>query len=200
MVKGESRKGGIYLVIDCEVIQDLIPLVNDGAASEASVRLVREHCSQCSACNALTVDQTYNRTEAQTKDQQNLKTLKRSIYSAQLILAVIGILVGIWFSDSNNVLYNFYLMPLVGGLGYFALGRRSFWIPLVTAGLTELFALIRTIPLLDQNLVQNFRQMGESLTAMLFFAVIYAALSALGIAIAALLKYAFGRDRNDDEK
>ena len=39
--------------ITCDVCMDLLPLVQDGIASEDSKRLVEEHIKNCSACAML---------------------------------------------------------------------------------------------------------------------------------------------------
>lgn len=39
--------------LPCEVCRDLMPLVQDGVASEASRRLVEQHTAHCAACREL---------------------------------------------------------------------------------------------------------------------------------------------------
>ena len=38
---------------ECEIIQDLIPLVNDGVASNSSKELVLKHCKHCTICESM---------------------------------------------------------------------------------------------------------------------------------------------------
>mgnify|MGYP002547768194 CR=1 FL=1 len=40
---------------NCEVIRDLLPLVQDGVASEASCRMVQEHLEECEACRTFCI-------------------------------------------------------------------------------------------------------------------------------------------------
>lgn len=37
----------------CEIVQDLLPLYVDGACSEASAEMIKEHLETCSDCNAI---------------------------------------------------------------------------------------------------------------------------------------------------
>lgn len=37
----------------CEIVQDLLPLYVDGACSEASAEMVKEHLTTCADCNAI---------------------------------------------------------------------------------------------------------------------------------------------------
>ncbi|NMD43075.1 MAG: hypothetical protein GYA86_07185, partial [Firmicutes bacterium] len=94
-------------MVDCEVIRDLIPLVNDDVASEESKRVVNAHCERCGDCRRLLLDEG----GGQPDDNRIIRALKRSVLTTQLAVLAGGILIGIWFTGSNNILYNFYIMP-----------------------------------------------------------------------------------------
>ena len=38
---------------ECQIVQDLLPLVKDDVASEASIVFVQEHCRHCEECKKL---------------------------------------------------------------------------------------------------------------------------------------------------
>lgn len=177
-------------MVDCDVIKDLIPLVNDDVASEESKKMVRLHCENCSDCRELLI----NKSGAQPKDEKIIKALKKSILMTQLAIVSSGILIGIWFTGSHNTLYNFYIMPFVGVLAYLALRKKSLYVPLFIIVLTELAQLLKALPYLEAGLVENLCALGVILYGALFYAIIYALLSASGIAISFLLSYALGRD------
>ncbi len=40
------------MMINCEIIEDLIPLYSDGCASPASAKMVEEHLHECEGCRA----------------------------------------------------------------------------------------------------------------------------------------------------
>lgn len=178
-------------MVDCDVIKDLIPLVNDDVASEESKKMVGLHCESCSDCREL----LSNKIGYQPKDEKIIKALKKSIFTTQLAVGSIGILIGIWFTGSQNTLYNFYIMPFVGVLAYLALRKRSLYVPLFIIVLTELVQLVKALPYLESGLVENLHTLGVVLYGALFYAIIYALLSASGIAISFLLSYALRRDR-----
>lgn len=47
------KKGVKIMNDECEIIQDLIPLVNDGVASNSSKELVLKHCKHCTICESM---------------------------------------------------------------------------------------------------------------------------------------------------
>ncbi|MGI6616229.1 MAG: zf-HC2 domain-containing protein [Dethiobacteria bacterium] len=179
-------------MVDCDVIKDLIPLVNDDVASEESKKIVKDHCEGCSNCRGLLVSES----GPQPTDDRIIRALKKSVLSTQIALLAIGVLIGIWFTGSNNTLYNFYIMPFAGVLTYFALLKKSLYVPLFIFILTELIQLLRAIPYLGAGIVQNLQILGTIFHSTLLYAVIYALLSATGIAVAYLLIYAFRREKN----
>lgn len=178
-------------MVNCDIIKDLIPLVNDDVASEESKKIVNNHCESCSDCrNLLTNKPVYK-----PKDENIIKALKKSVLTTQLAVVAIGILLGIWFTGSYNALYNFYIMPFVGGLAYFTLRKKSLYVPLLIVVLTELLQLLKAIPYLKSGIVENLHSLGTILYSALFYSITYAFLSVIGIAISFLLNYAFRRDK-----
>ena len=180
-------------MVDCDVIKDLIPLVNDDVASEASKKIVGHHCERCSDCRSLLLGER----GCPPEDDRIISALKKSILTTQIALLAAGILVGIWFTGSNNTLYNFYIMPLVGALAYFALRKKSLYVPPFIIILTELLQMLKAIPYLDAGPVRNLQILGTIFKSNLFYALIYALLSATGMAVAFLLIYTFRRENNE---
>lgn len=180
-------------MVDCDVIKDLIPLVNDDVASEASKKIVDDHCERCSDCRGLLGGERGRPPE----DDRIIRALKKSVLTTQIALLAAGILMGIWLTGSSNTLYNFYIMPLVGALAYLALRKKGFYVPLFIIILTELLQMLKAIPYLDAGPVQNLQVLGIIFRSNLLYALIYALLSATGMAVAFLLIYAFRREKNE---
>lgn len=173
--------------IPCEVCQDLIPLVQDGAASQESVRLVREHVQECASCKAM-LEEGYCPPPA-IEDKKVLQGMRRELTGMGMLLVAGGILMGILFTYSAQMFHNFLLMPAVGGVGYLVFRKKGRWLPLAVLGISYLWLVFQEI----------WEQGGITVGAVispLFFALIYAGLTALGVLIAALLVFAFGKEES----
>lgn len=179
-------------MLSCNVIRDLIPLVNDDVASEESKIIVKGHCEGCSECRDLLT----SKPSCGPKDEKIIRTLKNSVLATQLAIVSIGILLGVWFTGSYNAFHNFYIMPFVGGLAYFALGKKSLYVPLSVFVMTELLQVLRAIPYLNIGQLLDLLGLGVILYSALLYAVLYALLSTVGIIVSFLLTYAFRRDRS----
>ena len=166
--------------ISCEVIQDLLPLVQDQVASEASCVLVQEHLQTCEACRnrQLQKDAAPEQQAQERMEQRMLRAMRKAIFLSGVALLAAGALLGAALTDSMGVFYNFILMPVLGILGMWLLRKKSFLVP---AGVFLLSYLVQ-VP-------------GLGWSAPLFYAVIYALFSGLGIGIGFLLSFAFGKER-----
>jgi len=116
-------------------------------------------------------------------------------FISQIAIAILGILVGVWFTTSNNILYNFYIMPLVGAVSYLALKKKSLFVPLGIITTVELMQILKTIPFLSYNFGKAINQIGTLLISNIYFGIIYAILSLIGILIAFLFEFTFRRDK-----
>jgi hypothetical protein len=115
---------------------------------------------------------------------------KKGIYLFSIIVLLIGAMIGVGLTNNKGTFYNILIMPLLGAIGYFALKKRWYYVPMGILALTFVWVLIRNAMegMLSQGLI------GEALTGSLFFSMIYIILAMIGVSIAALLKYAFGRE------
>jgi hypothetical protein len=86
-------------------------------------------------------------------------------------------------------------MPLVGGIAYFALNRKSLYFPFVLFILSYIWTLIKYI--FDSSYPTG--GIINLFIAPIFMSVIYSGLALFGIVIAFLLKFAF-RKEVDHEK
>ena len=160
----------------CEIIRDLLPLVQDGVASEASCRLVREHLETCEECrSAYSLDPL--KMPDETLDRRLIASVRKAFFLMGIVLLLIGALVGVAVTDSMNVFYNFILMPGLGMLGYWLFRGKSLLVPLGIFLLAYLFQIPGT------GFADSFPM-----------AVLYALLCGLGLGIGFLLDYAFARE------
>ena len=99
----------------CEIIRDLLPLVQDGVASEASCRLVREHLETCEECrSAYSLDPV--KMPDETLDRRLIASVRKAFFLMGIVLLLIGTLVGVLtmtvcsFFVNNFLVYPAYLL------------------------------------------------------------------------------------------
>ena len=161
--------------LPCEVIRDLLPLVQDGVASEESSLLVREHLATCECCkNNDSLTKAVETDEG--LDKKLLSSLRKTAFGIGVGLLLIGAVLGAALIDTSvGVFYNFVLMPALGILGFWLLGKKCFLVPI------------------GAFLISFLWQIPESGWYGWFYSLLFALFSAIGILIAYLLKVAFGK-------
>ena len=184
-------KQGIVCDITCDVCRDLIPLVVDGVASGDSTKLVQEHTARCEACRAY-MQEGAPADLPGPDDEKILKRLKRRMTVSALVFAVIGAVLCLVLRFS---VYLMWWMPVVGAAGY-VLARKRWWLVSVGVGVLALAGNF------CWNVVELARYGGGwsalwnsvswMLQSSLYQGVLYVALVALGVLVAALLHFAFG--------
>ncbi len=169
--------------ISCEVCLDLIPLVRDAAASPGSELAVRRHCESCESCRAVLGSPPA--AAAPAHDERVLRAVRRSLLLSGGALLIIGSLLGVMLFNSMGVFYNFLLLPALGAL--LVLGRRFWLCPAALALLTLLWTTV--------SMLRDGMPLADSLSAAAVYAVLYLLFTALGTLIAALLRFAFQKER-----
>lgn len=169
--------------ISCEICMDLIPLVQDRAASDDTQKAVTHHADHCPACQALLAQTP---APQQMDDRRVLHSLRQRLATTSLIFIVIGAFLGVGLSNSQAVFYNILIMPAIGALGYAALGKKAALVPVA------LFAFSYLVPLLQLFMQEDLLE--GAATTLLFWAIIYCGLCVLGLIIAALFHFAFRKD------
>lgn len=111
---------------NCEVIRDLLPLVQDGVASEASCRMVQEHLEECEACRTFCISEPVKMPD-ETLDRRLVASVRKAFFFVGMALLLTGAAVGVALTDSMGMFYNFILMPGVGMLGYWLFRGKSFF-------------------------------------------------------------------------
>lgn len=174
--------------ISCDVCADLMPLVKDGIASEDSRALVNEHlccCESCSRAYGIEIEAA-----AEWNDTAVLARIKKQMGISLLIVMIAGALFGMAIAGGSNLFYNALIMPAIGALGYVLLRKKSY---LAVGGLflfSFLWVAVREIV----GGFLGYGTAGQLIAMSAWWAVIFAAFSALGVLIAGLLHYAFKKE------
>ena len=205
----KQTQSGISVDISCDVCRDLIPLVADGVASADSEALVEHHTARCQECRAYLESGRSCPAGASPDDWKIIRRLRLRLTVRAALFMLAGLLVSVLVRYS---IYRSWWMPVVGAAGYFLL-RRHWWIvPLGVGALDFLWqaaSILRgwdayggSFPVVDllSTVLQDLYSAGVTVL-----------LVALGMAVAALLRFALGglswnrirkgsKDHEDEEK
>ncbi len=172
--------------ITCDVCMDLLPLVQDGIASEDSKRLVEEHIKNCSACARL-----YDvKALPAVNSEKIFMKFKRKAQAFFAMLIMFGLFFGLGLTDGREMFYNSLIMPVIGVLGYVVFRWKALY------ALPALMFVMH-IMIFVLNLIRRV-EYGD-FYSLVMWTVIYSIFVIVGIVIAGLLHFAF-RKENDDEK
>ena len=174
-------------MIPCEVCRDLMPLVQDEVASEQSRRLVEAHLEGCAACRAAFAAAENDVSERGPDDGKIIGAIRRKLLLGGVVFLTLGALLGIYLSNSMGMFYNFIIMPCVGAVGLLVFQKRWFLVPLGVMAVTYLSLVCGCA--LGGNM-----GIREVFTIPIPLAVIYMALTGMGVLIAALLRFAFSKE------
>lgn len=167
-------------IITCDIVQDLIPLVCDGVASPDSERLVRSHAEHCDECRQMLGSTDMPRQTAEIPppdDKKILAYIRRRYIVFVCLIMMLGAMIGVLFTGTEFIFQNLIIMPLVGALSYLCFKWKGSAIAVVVYIITAL---------------QGFL---EYESGMAWFGVIYGVLILVGMVIAALLHFAFGKNK-----
>lgn len=170
--------------ISCDICMDLMPLVNDGVASDDSTQAVMHHIQSCERCKGL-----YKGALPPPNTQRIKGKLRRKLFYVALCLIVIGTVYGLAIAAGQFMFYNAFIMPAIGALGYFALKKQSYFALVFVFLSVYLRWLWDSLGYLAQgSIVQAF-------VPPLWWALIYTGLCGLGLVIAALLHFGFRKEK-----
>lgn len=175
--------------ISCDVCLDLIPIVKDNVASQASKKLVEEHIELCEECKELY--NSFENEEIMIDDTNVIKKIKKQIFIFTLAMIVIASMVGLALSETMGMFYNILIMPSIGILGYFALKDKSYLILVSLFVFSFIWLFIKYIGegMFNQGLI-------TIITIPVLWSAIYTGLSGIGLIIGFLLNYAFGKENS----
>lgn len=192
--KTDKMSVPVDFTASCAICQDLMPLVKDQVASEESAALVRSHLERCESCRQLfAFDSCAFQEVPQVNDQKVLSAVKRRLFLLEIGVLLLGSVLGVALSNSVGMFYNFTIMPLLGAVGLFTFPRRWYVVPIGILVLSYFWWLIgyaagRASP---GELPLGWLRPSIWLPLMLF-------LQLLGVAVAALLRFAFEKKSKEN--
>lgn len=125
--------------ISCNVIRDLLPLYYENIASDETRDLVEEHCKECPQCadrlkemgeGEITICDNGNGLRQFIKDyKKNFNGLLAAF--CYMLLFIVGMAHGLLLSDPTDgagaiIVYQFFLLPLVGFFASMAIAKQDF--------------------------------------------------------------------------
>lgn len=187
---------------NCNIVQDLLPLYEEGLLSEESVAFVNDHLETCESCkkkwertHALTVEKGTSPSNAQTAEVRSLKKLQDKLINGRvrlisLLIMMGSIVLGLSLTNGMEYFFNALIMPFIGVLGYVVFRWKAIYMtPLI---LTFVHVLMNTIPMGLQREYLDF----QVLVALTF---IYCIFMLAGVLIAGLLHFAFKKEKEKNE-
>ena len=167
--------------ISCQICMDLIPLVQDGIASEESREAVEHHISKCVSCAAC-----YSGTVPPMADTEKMIVdVKRKIQFFFFMLLMFGIFFGLGLTASSELFYNSLIMPVVGVFGYVIFRWKSLYaVPLLLLFTNVISFLF--------NVSRGIEEWG--LYSRVMWTGIYSIFVVVGIVIAGLIHYVFRKE------
>lgn len=167
--------------ISCDICRDLLPLVQDGVASEDSRAAVEAHLRTCPACRAL-ADGT---TPPPPDGYELLRRIRRQLRGVLIIVLLVGILFGLELTHGVDMFYNSLLMPVLGMVGYLVYRWKALYrIPLLLLGLCTVVNLL--------NLLRGLAAVDAF--SLLVWTGFYCLFAVIGVLIAGLLHFALKKE------
>ena len=169
--------------ITCDICRDLIPLVQDGVASNDSQQSVKDHIAECPSCAKVYHSHQY---AEEMDDTRILKKTRRHINSFLTVLLFAFIVFCVFLADGMNVMMNTVIMPVTGILSYIVFRNGAFWRTPIIIGV---FTLISNMI----SIVQGNGGYGD-IAGVFVYIFLYSLFAICGIIIAALMHYAFRKE------
>ena len=167
--------------ISCKICMDLMPLVQDGIASEDSREAVENHISKCEVCAAY-----YSGSVPPMADTGKLMiVVKRKVQFFFIMLLLFGIFFGLGLTASSELFYNSLIMPIVGIFGYVIFRWKSLYA-------VPLLLLITNVISFVLNVFRGIEELG--MYSRVMWTGIYSVFVIVGIIIAGLIHYAFRKE------
>lgn len=173
--------------ISCEICMDLIPLVQDGAASEDSCRAVEAHVASCPQCRAVFTGQP----PAQVHIKPMVAKMQRKLRCLFVLFLFLGIFFGTSIAQLSGAFSIIFIMPIIGMLAYGVYRWKALWlVPLLLLAmysLSQILLILRHV--IDFNPLEC-----------LLWAVLTIVFSDVGVLIAGLFHFGLRKEKHDDEE
>lgn len=171
--------------ITCQICMDLMPLVQDGIASDDSCQALRRHIKGCPACRALFHGEPPASGSQDALWQKALGQIKRKLRLFSVMALMCGMFLGLSLTGSSGMFYNTLIMPAIGIIGYCLFRWRALYaIPILLLVLHPL-----------ANLAAVFLE-GEPLdfSSIAIFTGVYSIFALIGTVIVWLVHFAFRKE------
>lgn len=183
--------------LPCDICRDLLPLVRDGVASEASRRAVEEHVTHCEACRELWGEEA---PPPPLHRERVLGRIRRRLYAWQGAMTAAGLILGMVLANTGQAGYNILLLPVLGAVAQWLSPRRARWLPLLVWGLITAVTLWSNAGYLLGRLAEwDWYNFFAILGLSILYGLLLGALCALGTLAAALFRYALRKEETRDE-
>ncbi len=170
--------------ITCDICCDLIPLVNDGIASEDSKQAVLAHVSDCASCKALLAEQL----TADIDMERVIGKVQKRLRLILLLLIALGVVFGISIAPGEFMFYNVLIMPIIGAVSYVVL-KNHYYVSILLVFISVYFRF-----LYDSIGYAFMGQFANAFVAPLWWALIYTGFVAVGALIALLVHFGFRKE------
>ena len=168
--------------ISCDMCIDLMPLVQDGVASEDSRNAVLQHLQECSDCRALYEGEI----PAPSKSHELLGKVQRRARIFSAMVMMFGIFYGLMLTAGNGLFLNVIIMPVIGGIAYYLFRWKA--IIIVPPLLLVTHFITNALGLEGQQLMP---------VEVILWTSIYCGVALVGFIIAALLHFAFKKEADE---
>lgn len=168
--------------ISCEICMDLIPLVQDQAASEDSRRAVEAHTAVCPRCRALLNGQA----DPEPVPTSVVTAVQKKMRYFYLLLLFLGLFLGICITQLSGRFFIVFVTPVIGMAAYGVYRWKALW--LVPALLLPMYALSQLLGYWLGLLLWN--PLG-----IFFWAALTIVFSDAGVLIAGLFHFGFRKEK-----
>lgn len=169
------------VLITCEMCTDLMPLVQDGIASNDSCQAVRQHIAHCPVCKGLFEGEMPPIPDS----QKTLGKIKRKIQLFSLMVLIFGMFFGLSLTASQGMFYNTLVMPVIGGLGYCIFRWKALFV--IPGLLLALHPVSNAVAVMLEGEALDF-------SSILLFTLIYSIFALVGSVITGLVHFAFRKE------
>ena len=167
--------------ITCDMCMDLMPLVQDGVASEDSILAVEEHIRKCSTCRAM-----FEGTVSIPTSNEILKKIQRKTRTFMAMVLRLGVFFGLSLTATSELFLNALIMPFIGAICYYLYSWKAMYITVivifVTHSILNLFGIILGVEQLD-------------FLSVLMWSSIYSFFAILGVIIAGLIHFGLRKEK-----
>ena len=190
----KNKTSGDLCIVTCDIIRDLMPLAVDGVASEDSKAAISSHIQHCDECRELFEefeDNQPNKRQIQPNDKKIMSYIRRQTIFLIGFVAVLGAAAGIMMLDTSLIFQNLLIMPIVGVFSYCCFKKKG----VVMSCVVFLMTIVRE--LVQWQTFEGYADGVETfnLSGAIIYGIILGLLVLVGCAIAALLNFAFGKDK-----